>query len=98
MDMVCHGFFVATTLFLRGMVPNDILAVLGVAGTLDVVVLVKERGDQSASSMRPVLLWSVCACMLCKKRTRPASPPRAILVCRILPSKSPAGRVPTGPI
>ena len=31
-------FFVATTRFLREMVPNDILAVLAVAVTLDVVV------------------------------------------------------------
>ena len=31
-------FFVTATGFLRGMVPNDILAILGVAVTLDVVV------------------------------------------------------------
>ena len=73
-------FFVATARFLREMVPNDILAVLGVAVTLDVVVASEGARDQPASAMRPVLLWSVCACMLCKKRTRPASPPRAILV------------------
>ena len=80
MDTVCHGFFVATKGFLRGMVPNDILAILAVAVTLGVVVASEGARDPSASAMRPVLLWSVCACMLCKKRTRPASPPRAILV------------------
>ena len=60
--------------FLRGMVPNDILAILAVAVTLDVVVASEGARDQPASAMRPVLLWSVCACMLCKKQTRPASP------------------------
>ena len=65
------------------MMPNDILAVLGVAVTLDVAVASEGARNQPASAMRPVLLWSVCACMLCKKRTRPASPPRAILVIHL---------------
>ena len=50
MDMVCHEFFVATNGFLRGMVLNDILADLGVAVTLDVVVA-SERADPIRSSV-----------------------------------------------
>ena len=72
-------FFAAATGFFRGMVPNDILAVLGVAVTLDVVVASEGARDQPASAMRG--LYPVLVCVHALSKAVKAGPaPRVNLV------------------
>ena len=73
-DMVCHGFFCSGDMIPSLGGAERYAGSLVVAVALDVVVANEGVMDQSASAMRPVLMWSVCAYMLCKKRPRPASP------------------------
>ena len=74
MDMVCHGFLTSGEIIPSRDGAKRYAGRLVVAVALDVVVANEGVRDQSASATRPVLMWSVCAYMLCKKRTRPASP------------------------